>query len=80
MLPKGLSSKISEGLMSKGLAAAPMSDDSGDDMSDDVDVSLEDVAGDIFDALKSGSKEDFVKFLLELLDRKSSPEDDGDEE
>lgn len=49
-------------------------EDSPDDKSEDM---LHEIAGDAYDALQSGSKEDFCKYLVEFMERACAGKHDG---
>ena len=68
--PKGAAADLA-GVMSKngmgsGEAPPDMPDDDGEKDEDQV---YKEICGDAYDAMKSGSKDQFCQFMLELLER-----------
>ena len=67
-LPESAVSALTEDLPSKGFGApkaAPSLPDSPDGEKDVV----HEIAGDVIDAIQAGSRDDAVKFLMELMER-----------
>jgi hypothetical protein len=85
-LPSSAAATIASDMAAKGgLGASGASDDEGPPSapgSEDDDTSvLHDIAGDVVDAIQSGSKDEAAKFLIELVERcagKMSPAAGGD--